>query len=225
MKRNDTVSIVISTRKKDEDYITHVKKAFSHPKNEILVYENNGEYSLSEIYNKGLKESENDIVVFIHDDLIIESKNLAAKIIKLFEKNKEYGIIGIAGTDKLTSGMWWENRENMFGVVSHVQNGIRHTNKYSQKIYNEVLKEVVVVDGLFIMVHKNRLKNDFNEQFKKFHFYDLPFCVDNFLNGVKIGVTTKIDVTHKSIGMTNKDWERNKLFFEALYEKSFPLTI
>ena len=225
MKRNDTVSIVISTRKRDEDYITHVRKAFSHPKNQILVYENNGEHSLAEIYNKGLKDSENDIVVFMHDDLIIDSKNLTPKIIKIFEKNNDYGIIGIAGTDKLVSGMWWQNREDMYGVVGHIQNGKRHVNKYSQKAYNDVLKDVVVVDGLFMMMHKNRLKNGFNEQFKKFHFYDLPICVENHMEGVKIGVTTKFDITHKSVGMTNKDWERNKLLFEALYEKNFPLTI
>jgi hypothetical protein len=49
--------------------------------------------------------------------------------------------------------------------------------------------------------------------------------VENHLDGVKVGVTTKIMVTHKSIGMVNKQWEKNKLFFEALYEKHFPLSV
>jgi hypothetical protein len=49
--------------------------------------------------------------------------------------------------------------------------------------------------------------------------------VENHLDGVKVGVTTKIMVTHKSIGMVNKQWEKNKLFFEALYEKHFPLRV
>lgn len=65
----------------------------------------------------------------------------------------------------------------------------------------------------------------FNEEFKGFHFYDLPICVENFMSGVKIGLTTKIRVTHKSIGETNKKWEKNKLFFEATYEKYFPLKV
>lgn len=224
MKRNDTVSVVISTKKRDEDYISHVKKHFSHPKTQIIVYENDGKYSLSELYNKGLKKSVNDIVVFMHDDLILETKNLTPKIIKLFEKSNDYGIIGIAGTDKITCGTWWNSREDMYGIVGHMQEGKRHVNKYSQKQYKDVLKDVVVVDGLFMMVHKKRIKKTFNEQFKKFHFYDLPICVENHLEGVKIGVTTKIDITHLSIGETNKDWERNKLLFEALYEKNFPLT-
>ena len=224
-KNNEMVSVVISTRKINSTYYNHVKKMFSHPNTEILMYENDGEMSLTQIYNKGLKESVNDIVVFMHDDLILETLNMTPKIVKLFEKHPEYGIIGIAGTDKLTSGMWWQNRENMFGVVGHLHEGKRHVNHYSKGVFNDILKDVVVVDGLFFMVRKSLLKKEFNEEFKGFHFYDIPFCVENFLEGVKIGLTTKFGVTHKSIGITNKQWEKNKLFFEALYEKQLPLTI
>ena len=83
-KNNQIVSVVISTRKIDETYVNHVKKMFSHPKTQILIYENDGEKSLTQIYNIGLKESENDIVVFMHDDLILETPNMTPKIVKLF---------------------------------------------------------------------------------------------------------------------------------------------
>ena len=224
-KNNEVVSVVISTRKIDSNYYDHVKRTFSHPNTEILMYENDGEMSLTQIYNKGLKESVNDIVVFMHDDLILETSNMTPKIVKLFEKHPEYGIIGIAGTDKLTSGMWWQNRENMFGVVGHIHEGKRHVNHYSKGVFNDVLKDVVIVDGLFFMVRKSQLKKGFNEQFKGFHFYDISFCVENRFEGVKIGLTTKFGVTHKSVGVTNKQWEKNKLLFEALFEKQLPLTI
>jgi hypothetical protein len=222
-KNNEVVSVVISTRKIDEAYVSHVKKMFSHPKTQILIYENDGEKSLTQIYNIGLKESVNDIVVFMHDDLILETTNITPKITKMFEKHSEYGIIGIAGTDKLTSGMWWQNRDNMFGVVGHLHQGKRHVNRYSKGVFNDVLKDVVVVDGLFFIVHKNRIKKEFNEEFEGFHFYDISFCVENHLEGVKVGLTTKFEVTHKSIGEINKKWEKNKLFFEAIYGKSLPL--
>ena len=223
-KNNEPISVVISTRKIDDGYLKHVEKMFSHPKTQILIYENDGVESLTQIYNAGLKDSIYDIVVFMHDDLILETKNMTPKIVKLFEKHPEYGIIGLAGTDNLLSGMWWQSREDMYGVVGHIHEGKRHVNHYSKSTFNEKLKDVVIVDGLFIMVHKNRIKKQFVEQFNGFHFYDLSFCVENYLEGVKIGVTTKISVTHKSIGMTNKQWEKNKLLFEALYEKNFPLT-
>jgi len=224
-KNNEVVSVVISTRKIDLSYYDHVKRMFSHPNTEILMYENDGQMSLTQVYNKGLKESVNDIVVFMHDDLILETPNMTPKIVKLFEKHPEYGIIGIAGTDKLTSGRWWDNRENMFGVVGHIHEGKRHVNHYSKGVFNDVLKDVVIVDGLFFMVRKSHLKKEFNEQFEGFHFYDISFCVENQFEGVKIGLTTKFGVTHKSVGITNKQWEKNKLLFEALFEKQLPLVI
>jgi hypothetical protein len=222
---NQLVSVVISTRKIDEDYVNHVKKMFSHPKTQILIYENDGSKSLTEIYNKGLKESQNNIIVFMHDDLILETNNMTSKILKLFEKHPDYGIIGIAGTDKLLNGCWWQSRENMFGVVGHIHEGKRHVNHYSKQVFNDVLKNVVVVDGLFFVVNRDKIKKEFNQEFNGFHFYDISFCFENFLEGVKIGVTTKISVTHKSIGMVNKQWEKNKLFFEALYDKKLPISI
>jgi len=221
-KTNEVVTVVISTRKIDDVYLKHVERMFSHPKTEILIYENDGVNSLTEIYNIGLKEAKNDIIVFMHDDLILETANITPKIVKLFQKHSEYGIIGIAGTDKLTSGRWWDSRDNMFGVVGHLHEGKRHVNHYSKGSFVDVLKPVVVVDGLFFMVDRRRLKKQFNEEFKGFHFYDISFCYENFKEGVKIGVTTKISLTHKSIGMVNKQWEKNKLFFEALYEKELP---
>jgi hypothetical protein len=224
-KNNEPISVVISTRKIDDGYLKHVEKMFSHPKTEILIYENDGVNSLPEIYNIGLNESKNNIVVFIHDDLILETKNITPKVIRLFEKNPDYGIIGIAGTDNLISGMWWQDKTSMYGIVGHEHEGKRHVNHYSKGDYSEKLKEVVVIDGLFMMIHKQRIKHKFNEQFEGFHFYDLPICLENHLDGVKVGVTTKIKVTHKSIGMINKKWEKNKLLFEALYEKNFPLVV
>jgi hypothetical protein len=224
-KYNQPISVVISTRKIDDNYLKHVEKMFSHPKTQILVYENDGISSLPEIYNEGLNEATNDIIVFMHDDLILETKNITPKIIKLFETNPDYGVIGLAGTDNLLSGMWWQDRTSMYGVVGHEHEGKRHVNHYSKESYSEKLKEVIVVDGLFMMVHRGRIKHKFNEQFEGFHFYDLPICIENHLDGVKIGVTTKIMVTHKSIGMVNKKWEKNKFLFEALYEKNFPLKV
>lgn len=225
MSKNLTpLSVVISTRKKDDTFIDHVSKMFSHPKTQILIYENDG-VPLSKIYNEGLHNSTSNIVVFMHDDIIIETNNLTPKINKLFDTNPEYGIIGVAGTDNLTSGKWWDNRDNMFGIVGHEHEGKKHINHYSKQQYIDTLKEVVIVDGLFMMINKERIKHTFNEEFRGFHFYDLPICVENHMDGVKVGVTTKIKLTHKSIGMTNKEWERNKLLFEALYEKNFPLKV
>ncbi len=218
------VTVVISTKKIDEDYVKQTRKSFSHPKTQILAYENNGEFSLSQIYNKGLDESINDIIVFMHDDITIETTNLTPKLNKLFETHPEHGIIGLAGTTNLIAGRWWEDKTSSQGQVKHEQNGRVHRNNFSGK-FGDDLKDVVAIDGLFIVVHKKRIVERFNEDFPGFHFYDIPFCVLNYTKGVKIGVTTKILVIHKSVGITDKKWEKNKLFFEATYGHLLPLKI
>lgn len=222
---NKLVSVVYSTREYNLDYIYHLRKMFSNPKTDILVYVNKGEYSLPEIYNKGLAESKNDIVVFLHDDLIIETKNMNEKIVKLFEKNVDYGIIGIAGTTDLVSGVWWEIKKSMVGKVYHEQDGKRWLSKYSNESYVDKLKDVVCIDGLFMMVHKQRIKKTFDTSFPGFHFYDIPFSISNYIENVKIGVTTKFDIVHKSIGQTNDDWESNKVLFEEKFGNILPLKL
>lgn len=220
----NTITVVCSTRKINQLYVDHVKKFFSHPKNQYIFIENDNSKSLVQVYNDGLSRSINDIVVFIHDDLEFETKNLTPKILKLFNLNPEYGIIGLAGTDNLVSGQWWQDRDSMMGQVGHINGNKRYISKYSES-FGDNLKEVVVIDGLFVMVNKQRIKHNFNTEFEGFHFYDLPICLLNFLEGVKIGVTTKIKLYHKSIGEVDKKWYKNKLLFEALYEKHIPLKI
>jgi hypothetical protein len=171
-----------------------------------------------------LNESSNDIVILCHDDIIIETKNWGKKLDKLFNINPEFGIIVIAGTTDLIDGRWWTIKKSMNGVVSHQHEGKKWTNYYSKDQGNKVT-EMVVLDGLFFAVDKTKIKHGFDEDFDGFHFYDISFCFPNYLEGVKIGVTTKIGLTHKSIGIPNKQWEKNKLFFEAIYEKHLPITV
>lgn len=56
-KNYEQVSVIISTRSVNDDYVNHVRKKFSHPKTEVIVYENDGKFSLTELYNKGINDS------------------------------------------------------------------------------------------------------------------------------------------------------------------------
>jgi hypothetical protein len=145
--------------------------------------------------------------------------------LKLFSKNNDYGIIGLAGTTWLPkSGMWWEDRTKMFGIVNHKQGEKKWESKYSNSLENN-LKSVILVDGLFIAINKTKIKKSFDESVEGFHMYDVNFCVRNFLNNVKIGVTTNIRVTHLSVGMTNDQWEKNRNIFAEKYEEKLPLKV
>ena len=59
------ISVVCSTRAIDQNYEKMVRKmsGLKFSELEFLIYENQGTMSLTEVYNKGLAESKNNIVV------------------------------------------------------------------------------------------------------------------------------------------------------------------
>lgn len=215
------ITIGYSTRISNPDFQEYLKKSSGHPKVQVIEKVNNGEKNLSQVYNEIIKESEFDIVVLCHDDIYFDTKNWFKKILKHFEKS-EYGILGMAGTTHMPpSGMWWEDRSKMFGIVNHESGGKKWESKYSDSLGNDI-KEVVVVDGVFIALNKNKIKENFDESVEGFHLYDINFCFKNFLQGVKIGVITDVRITHKSIGMTNEQWDINRKIFAEKYSKNLP---
>jgi hypothetical protein len=221
------ITIVCSSQHPlDEFKKTITKSCGIDPKKiQFLGYENKGEFSLSEIYNRGLKESVNDIVVFLHHDITVETNQWGKKLLKIFERNPEYGIIGVAGTKYMpTSGMWWENRKKMYGRVKHTHEGKTWMTAYSDDLGHD-MEEVVVVDGVFFAVNKTKLKQTFDESVKGFHFYEITFCFKNYLEGVKLGVTTLIKINHQSIGMTNESWENNRKDFAEKFKDNLPVSI
>jgi hypothetical protein len=122
------------------------------------------------------------------------------------------------------SGMWWEDRKKMIGIVNHESGGKKWESKYSEAFGNGI-EPSIVVDGLFIAIHKKRIKKKFNEDFEGFHFYDIPFSFENFLEGVKVGVISNIRITHKSIGQTNEQWEQNRQKFEKMFSENLPVKL
>lgn len=220
------ISIVYCTREHNPEHTEHLRKTSGlHKHAQIIEIINNGE-SLTKCYNRGLKQAEHDIVVFCHDDITIETGSWAKKLIKHYEKNPEYAILGVAGTKHLTpSGRWWDDKRAMYGRVQHTHEGKTWLSKYSDDQGTRI-EEVVLVDGVFFSVHKARLKRKtFDTKVEGFHFYDVDFCFQNYLKGAKIGVHTNIKINHRSIGQTNDQWEENRKIFAEKYKENLPVKI
>ena len=224
MKKNG-ISIVCSSQ---HDLTTHKKHLINtsgfRNNIEFLGYKNNGEFSLTEIYNRGLLEAKYNIVVFIHHDIIMNTNGWGRKLLKQFDTT-DYGILGLAGTTNLSeTGRWWDDRAKMVGIVKHSDNGHTWESKYSGNFSDKII-ETLLVDGLFLAIHKDRIWNTFDETVEGFHFYEVDFCFRNHLSGTKIGVLFNIKVTHKSVGRTNDQWEANRLLFAEKYKDSLPASI
>ena len=219
------ITVGFSTRKIDNDFVEMLQKTSGVPNIQIIPIENNGEYSLTEVYNKILLKSHNDILVLCHDDIYFDSKNWGQKILNHFKRKPEYGILGLAGTTNMPkSGKWWEDFSKMKGIVNHEHGGKKWESRYSASSGNQI-DNVVLVDGLFIVINRNNIKEKFNEDIKGFHFYDVDFSFRNYIKDVRIGVLYDIRVTHKSVGQTNDQWEKNREIFAEKYKDILPVKV
>jgi hypothetical protein len=219
------ITIGFSTREHNQEYIDYLQKTSMYKEVDIIEKVNNGEKSLSQVYNEILNEAKHNIVVLLHDDLEFDTKNWAEKVIKHFDKTPEYGILGLAGTKYLDSNAkWWEVFNTMYGIVNHKHEGKKWTSTYSKDIGNKI-EDVILVDGLFLAINKETIKRNFDDTIEGFHFYDVGFCLPNFLDNVKIGVMFDVRVTHLSIGQTNQQWEENRIKFAEKYKENLPIDI
>jgi GT2 family glycosyltransferase len=222
------ITIIYSTHK-DELYNSNFKKHLLQSVGldnvQILEYVNKNQYSLSEVYNKGISESKNDIIVCCHNDIKLE-KGWGKKLLDDFNNNPEYGIIGKAGSCYFPkSGVYWEKlHQTMVGqVYHHPPNQKKFLSKYSPKI--PFLTDVVTIDGVFISFNKTKIKHFFDESYGKFHFYDHGFTIPNYLDNVKIGVTSSFDLTHESVGQPNAEFYESKKMFLNKWGDNLPLDL
>lgn len=214
------IAVVISSRgsqAENADAIRHLQLMALFPVH-VYFYQNNG-ISLTSVYNQILEQVQEDRVVFIHDDAEPITAGWARTLYRIFENNPEYGIVGVAGSKDFDSdGAWWIYK-NKYGSVFHrkdVKDQQGNTGYLTFKtVYSEDfdhdLEEVAVVDGLFIAIDKTRIKHKFDVEMTGFNFYDINFCLDHFIDkSTKIGVTTKIRLSHKGVGVIRPEWFVNR---------------
>jgi GT2 family glycosyltransferase len=222
------ITIIYSTHKDKEyndKFNDHLVLTSGLQSVQVLPYVNHNKYSLSELYNKGIKDSKYDIVVCCHNDIKLEN-NWGKKLLEDFSNNPDFGIIGKAGSCYFPeSGVYWERmNQTMVGQVYHHPSGYKKwLNTYSAKL--PYLIPVVTIDGLFISFDKTKIKHRFDESYGKFHFYDHGFCVPNYLDGVKIGVTSSFEITHESVGQPNQEFFESRKKFVEKWGEILPLDL
>jgi len=223
--KNKIVVIFSSQLSNDENnkFIEHIKNTIGC-NHKIYYYNNYNQYSLSYIYNHAIHTKYEDDCIFVmcHNDIYFKTKNWGKILLNKFN-NSNYDIIGVAGSTYLPeSGVWWEDRSKMIGIVEHTNGYKTWISEYSLE-KKGCISPVVLVDGLFISFNPDTIIHKFDEDFNGFHFYDLSFCIPNYLDGCNIGVTTDIRILHNSIGTVNKEWDINRKKFVEKYYDELPI--
>jgi len=224
---NKIAVVVCSKRTTEEnkDFIEHIKETCGCDTHVYMIHNPEG-VSISKIYADMISNSEidSDIIVFIHDDIEFLRKGWGKEVLRLFNTYEDYGIIGVAGSAQFDEhGAWW-NYEKKFGQVLHRSEGKSWLTAFSP-LLDKDLQEVVVIDGLFMAVHRKRIKENFNRELEGFDFYDISMTLANHIAGVKIGVTTNIRLAHNSVGKLKDSWHKNREIINEKFGKYFPIDI
>ena len=139
------ITIGYSTRETKPEFQEYIKKTCGIKNVQLIEVVNNGDKSLPQVYNEIIEQSANDIVVLCHDDIEFDTNNWGPKLLKHYQRNPEYGVLGMAGSKYLpSSGKWWEVPHTMYGIVNHKHEGKKWTSTYSKHLNNKV-EEVVLI--------------------------------------------------------------------------------
>jgi|GEM_PF-311602 len=175
---------------------------------ELLLFDNNTT-GLSALYNAAIEQAAGSpaILVFVHDDVSINDFFWTERI---HEALQQFDIIGLAGNRRrspqqpawafATPQFAWDTPEYLSGSVGHGKGVASDGVSY----FGPVGVECKLLDGLMLVADSTRLIESgvrFDEQFE-FHFYDMDFCRQAELKGLKMG-TWPISGVHESAGAFN----------------------
>jgi len=192
---------------------------------EILRFENFNQFSLTEVYNIGLKESKHPIVLFIHNDTRFVKEGWGTIILDKFNTS-DYGILGLTGTNKITKdqqGKRFSDGEYTYAGFVYHPDGLGGMEEVWQSNRLSFIVPAVAIDGVFMAAAKERIVMGFDEDFKSFHFYDFSFCIRNFEKGVKIGIISDFSIAlycnlKSDFGA---EWHKDLLLFASKYKENY----
>jgi glycosyltransferase involved in cell wall biosynthesis len=207
---------VVSTR--DSSKLNRIKnnvnKYSLHYDIDVVFVENDGDFGLAEFYNKVVESYEADYYIFAHDDVQILDEDWLTKLLKGFD---DFDVIGVAGGsyyDPL-NGIWCSvlNHNLNSGCVLHPKNGGK---SFSYSNYGPGNREVLVIDGLFMAIKADVLRDVPFKGYGKYHFYDICMSLDSREAGYSVGVVP-INIEHDSIGSYSDSWMESLVEFRKDY--------
>jgi hypothetical protein len=179
--------------------------------------------SICAVYNDFIDKNtdcqDDTAIVFVHDDVYINCRDLHSKIEEGF---KTYDVLGVAGTlnAQIKEPCLWHimgEKQYHRGAAAHpINKEPGSLEPYYITSFGPMPSRALLIDGVFMAVKPSVLKKTrFDETNPaRFHYYDLDFSLECNKNQFKIGVWD-IPIIHMSPGLTNPDeeWKKGQDWF------------
>jgi hypothetical protein len=173
------------------------------------------------------KLDENDVVVFLHDDIEIRDQYFEKKLELYFKYKTNVGIAGVIGTTEFTDSCGWWLTDRMINTRGRIIQGMNDGSEHIMA-ENGGMDEhgIVSVDGCILFMPSKIAKTfKFDEStYSGFHFYDVDTCFTLLEKGYDIGIIDVL-VKHQSEGPLTKSWYDNReKFLNKWKHLKFPVT-
>jgi hypothetical protein len=226
------ISIIISSA--DQTQLKQVTENIHHTVGvpfEIIATDNSrGEKSMCEVYNEAAQNARYDILCFMHEDIIIDTKNWGGIVNELFHTNPGLGLVGVAGgAYKALAPSGWQS----FGDINihmHLLQDYKFAGKERALINhnpgNQKLPAVACVDGVWLATTKKiwaEFKFD-EKTFTGFHAYDIDFSLA-IGRKYKVAVTYDVLLQHLSDGNYDSAWVYESMKLHQKWNKHLPANI
>lgn len=191
---------------------------------ELIRIENLGIMSINEAYNLGISKSKFEHLLFIHEDILFETKNWGKVLIDLFRGLPDVGLIGVAGTrfkTKAPSG-WGESGDEFNEIFIKQYDGGKLIKDFTIDKTKPPYKDVVVLDGVFLSTRRS-FNLRFDDTLDGFHNYDIAIASANNKANRRAIVSFEIIIKHLSNGNYGHDWVLSTHQFYKKYKKFLPL--
>jgi hypothetical protein len=224
------ISIIICSI--NPQFLKIAKKSISNTigmTHEFIIYDNRiSNFGICKVYNICAFRANYDYLCFIHEDVLIDTKNWGSQLVSHINNFQNAGVIGIAGAMYVPKYFisWGDNfkfdRCNYWEIDD--QNRFIHQSNNPKA---EDFSQTVTLDGVFLFVKRNIWENyKFDEKtYKGFHLYDADFSL-NIAQKYSNYVFHSIKLRHFSKGNSlSIEYCDNLKLFQKKWSKLLPFYI
>lgn len=197
---------------------------------EVIAIDNrNTSAGICEVYNNGATKARFDLLCFMHEDIIIQTKNWGKIVAELLNPQTGIGLVGVAGSYyKTFSPSGWGAASGDTDCLNIIQ-GFKNKGPEDNLIlyknpFNQKHTEAAVLDGVWLCTTRDiALETKFDQQtFTGFHCYDLDFSL-NVGQYHKVVVTYEILLTHLSDGSYTRTWMMETIKLHDKWKNYLPV--
>lgn len=200
---------------------------------ECIVFDNRKyNWGICRVYNHCARKAKGKYICFIHEDVLIKTDKWGEKLIALYEKVNNCGVIGCLGALYVPRNTYsyfspthtyfnqYMPYKNCWGKVEKGKFVLARNTPENRPYY-----EANMIEGKLLFC-STKVYEDvrFDEDsFRDFHLYDIDFSVSAAEKGYKNIVCATLEIFHNSLGNNNSSYARNIEIFREKHTKKLPL--